>query len=144
MGRFRDALADCALLLLRDLDDDEVARLQARARQLGLDALVEAHNTGELERAVRLGADPIGINARDLSTFRIDRDAQLELVAAAPRDRVVVAESGVSSRAQGAAAELAGADAIPVGTSLIGESHPSTQLPGHIHRPDRQDCGLPL
>src|SRR3989440_190243 len=134
MGRFRDALAGCALLLLRDLDDDEVARLQARARQLGLDALVEAHNTGELERAVRLGADPIGINARDLSTFRIDRDAQLELVAAAPRDRVVVAESGVSSPAQGAAAELAGADAILVGSAPVRAPHPPPELAEPISR----------
>src|SRR2546421_4603618 len=142
MGRFRDALADCALLLLRDLDDDEVARLQARARQLGLDALVEAHDAGELERAVRLGADPIGINARDLSTFRIDRGAQLELVAAAPRDRVVVAESGVSSRAQGAAAELAGADAILVGSALMRAPDPAAKLAELISRPLAKVCGL--
>ncbi|MEX2646052.1 MAG: hypothetical protein WD249_07315, partial [Gaiellaceae bacterium] len=107
-----DAGADAALLLLRDLDDSGVAELMRAAAGLGLDALVEAHDADELERAVRLGADPIGINARDLATFRIDRRAQLELVAQAPRDRVVIAESGVSSRAQGAAAEQARADPI--------------------------------
>ena len=53
----------------------------AVARKLNLDALVEAHTADELDRAVSLGADPIGINARDLSTFRIDRAAQLDLVA---------------------------------------------------------------
>ena len=53
----------------------------AHARELGLDTLVEAHDAAELARAVALGADPIGINARDLATFAIDRGAQLELVA---------------------------------------------------------------
>src|SRR5437868_5036098 len=140
--RLAEAGADCALLLLRDLDDEEVTRLRARARQLGLDALVEAHDAGELERAVRLGADPIGINARNLSTFRIDRSAQLELVATAPRDRVVVAESGISSRAQGAAAELAGADAILVGSALMRAPDPAAKLAELISRPLVKVCGL--
>ena len=86
------------------------------AARIGLDTLVEAHDAAELARAVALGADPIGINARDLATFAIDRHAQLRLVAQAPRDRVVIAESAIHSRAQGAAAELAGADAVLVGT----------------------------
>ena len=140
--RLAEAGADCALLLLRDLDDDEASRLQARARELGLDAFVEAHDAGELERAVRLGADPIGINARDLATFRIDRQAQLELVARAPRDRVVVAESGVASRAQGAAAELAGADAILVGSALMRAPEPAAKLAELISRPLVKVCGL--
>ena len=76
-----------ALLLLRDLDDARAPRSWPAARELGLDALVEAHDAEELERAVRLGADPIGVNARDLATFGIDRRAQLELVARAPRPR---------------------------------------------------------
>ena len=88
-------------------------------RTLGLDLLVEAHDADELERAVALGAEVIGINARDLGTFAIDRGAQLELVAKAPRDRVIVAESAIGNRAQGAEAELAGADAILVGSTLM-------------------------
>ena len=92
-----------ALLLLRDLDDATCAAMRRTAAELGLDTLVEAHDAAELDRAVRLDAAVLGINARDLATFRIDRDAQLELVARAPRDRVVVAESGVTTRAQGAA-----------------------------------------
>ena len=137
-----EAGADAVLLLLRDLDDGAAARLQAHARDLGVDALVEAHDADELERAVRLGADPIGINARDLSTFRIDRRAQLELVARAPRDRVVVAESGVHSRAQGAAAELAGADAILVGSALMRAEDPAARLAELISRPVVKVCGL--
>ena len=142
LAALAEAGADCVLLLLRDLDDADAAGLQKRARELGLDALVEAHDADELERAVRLGADPIGINARDLSTFRIDRSVQLELVAAAPRDRVVVAESGVWSRAQGAAAELAGANAILVGSALMRAPDPAAKLEELISRPLVKVCGL--
>ena len=81
--------ADAVLLLLRDLDDEHAARLMTTARELGLDALVEAHDADELERAIMLGADPIGINARDLSTFHIDRNAQLDLVAQATLQQTV-------------------------------------------------------
>ena len=90
-----------------------------------MDALVEAHDADELQRAMQLDAPVIGINARDLSTFAIDRRTQLELVARAPRDRLVIAESGVHTRAQGAAAELAGADAILVGSALMQARRPA-------------------
>ena len=138
----RDAGADAALLLLRDVDDSQTAELMRAAAELGLDTLVEAHDGHELERAVRLGADPIGINARDLASFRIDRRAQLELVAGAPRDRVVVAESGVDVRAHGAAAELAGADAILVGTALMRAPDPAAKLGELLSRPLVKVCGL--
>ena len=134
--------ADAVLLLLRDLDDEYAARLMMTARELGLDALVEAHDADELERAITLGADPIGINARDLSTFDIDRNAQLDLVAQAPGDRVVVAESGIESRAQAAAAELAGADAVLVGSALMRATDPAAKLRDLIDRPLVKICGL--
>ena len=134
--------ADAVLLLLRDLDDACVRDLLARAAELGLDTLVEAHDAGELERAVRLDAPVIGINARDLETFEIDRRAQLALVEKAPRDRVVVAESGIASRAQGAEAELAGADAILVGSALMRAEDPEARLAELISRPLVKVCGL--
>ena len=112
------------------------------AARLGLETLVEAHDAHELERAVALGAPVIGINARDLSTFRIDRRAQLELVARAPRERVVIAESGIESRAQGAAAELAGADAILVGSTLMRAPDPAAKLRELLSRPLVKVCGL--
>jgi phosphoribosylanthranilate isomerase len=84
----------------------------------------------------------VGLNARDLSTFRIDRAAQLELVARAPRDRVVVAESAIESRAQGAAAELAGADAILVGSTLMRALDPAARLGELLARPLVKVCGL--
>jgi indole-3-glycerol phosphate synthase / phosphoribosylanthranilate isomerase len=138
----RGAGADAVLLLLRDLDDAQAAGLLRCAAELGVDALVEAHDADELERAVRLGADPIGLNARDLGTFAVDRRAQLRLVAAAPGDRVVVAESGISSRAQAAAAELAGADAVLVGTSLMRARDPGAKLAELVARPLVKVCGL--
>jgi indole-3-glycerol phosphate synthase / phosphoribosylanthranilate isomerase len=134
--------ADAALLILRDLDDRAAARLIEHARRIGLDALVEAHDAYELQRAVVLGADPIGINARDLGTFAIDRDAQLKLVADAPRNRVVIAESAIHSRAQGAAAELAGADAVLIGTALMRASEPAAKLRELASRPLVKVCGL--
>jgi indole-3-glycerol phosphate synthase / phosphoribosylanthranilate isomerase len=142
LRELRDAGADAVLLLLRDLDDERAALLLAATRELGVDALVEAHDAEELRRAARLDADVIGVNARDLSTFRIDRGAQLELVASAPRDRVVIAESGIESRAQGAAAELAGADAILVGSALMRAPEPAEKLTELLARPLVKVCGL--
>jgi indole-3-glycerol phosphate synthase len=138
----REAGADAALLILRDLDDATASRLIAAAGELGLDTLVEAHDEEELGRATRLDARVIGVNARDLGTFRIDRGAQLELVAKAPRDRVVVAESAIHTRAQAAAAELAGADAVLVGTSLMRSPEPGAKLRELLSRPLVKVCGL--
>jgi indole-3-glycerol phosphate synthase / phosphoribosylanthranilate isomerase len=134
----RGAGADAALLILRDLDDATAKRLMDGAEELGLDTLVEAHDEDELERATRLGARVIGVNARDLGTFNIDRSAQLALVAKAPRDRIVVAESAIHTRAQAAAAELAGADAVLVGTSLMR----GAKLEELLSRPLVKVCGL--
>jgi indole-3-glycerol phosphate synthase len=142
LARLREAGADAVLLLLRDLDDLRAGALQAAARGLCMDALVEAHDQEELDRALRLGADPIGINARDLGTFSIDRDAQLRLVARAPKDRIVIAESAVQTRAQGAAAELAGADAILVGTTVMRAPDPEAKLAELLSRPLVKVCGL--
>ena len=134
--------ADAVLLLLRDLDEQTTVELMRAARELQLDTLVEAHDRDELRRAVRVDADVIGVNARDLTTFEIDRAAQLELVAQAPPDRVIVAESGIVSRAQGAAAELAGADAVLVGSTLMRAADPAAKLADLISRPLVKVCGL--
>src|ERR671935_299665 len=135
--------ADAVLLLLRDLDDSRAAAMMSYARELGLETLVEAHDANELQRAVALGAEVVGVNARDLTTFEIDRDAQLELIARMRRhDAVVVAESGIHTRAQGAAAELAGADAILVGSALMRAADPATRLRDLVSRPLVKVCGL--
>jgi indole-3-glycerol phosphate synthase len=141
----REAGADAVLLLLRDLDDDAAGRLLRIAAGLGLEAVVEAHDAAELARAATLAAPVIGINARDLTTFAIDRRTQLDLVRASrslPHAPVVVAESGVLTRAQGAAAELAGADAILVGSALMQAPDPAAKLQEVLSRPLVKVCGL--
>jgi indole-3-glycerol phosphate synthase/phosphoribosylanthranilate isomerase len=142
LRELRDAGADAVLLILRDLDDATATRLLAYTEELGIDALVEAHDADELQRAMQLDAPVIGINARDLTTFEIDRRTQLDLVARAPRDRLVIAESGVHTRAQGAAAELAGADAILVGSALMQAPDPQAKLRELLSRPLVKVCGL--
>jgi len=138
----KEAGADAVLLLLRDLDDETVSALMAEADRYGLDTLVEAHDAAELDRGLALDAPVLGVNARDLSTFAIDRETQLQLVARAPRDRVVIAESGIVSRAHGAAAELAGADAILVGSTLMRAPDPAAKLTELLSRPLVKVCGL--
>ncbi len=138
----KEAGADAALLLLRDLADGQCAALMRLAVELGLDTLVEAHDAGELERARALGAPVIGVNARDLSTFELDRDAQLRLLARAPRDRILIAESAIATRAQGAAAELTGAKAMLVGSTLMRAPDPGAKLAELLHRPLVKVCGL--
>jgi indole-3-glycerol phosphate synthase / phosphoribosylanthranilate isomerase len=135
--------ADAALLLLRDVDDQRAAAISSYARELGVELLVEAHDANELQRAIGLGAEVVGVNARDLSTFEIDRKTQLDLVARLRQhNAVVVAESGVHTRAQGAAAELAGADAILVGSALMRADDPAAKLREIVSRPLVKVCGL--
>jgi len=143
MLKAKVAGADAVLILLRDVDDQRAAALMTYAHELGLETLVETHDAEELQRAVGLGAEVIGVNARDLSTFEIDRGTQLELIAQmSAHDGVIVAESGVHSRAQGAAAELAGADAILIGSALMRAEDPAARLRDIISRPLVKVCGL--
>jgi indole-3-glycerol phosphate synthase/phosphoribosylanthranilate isomerase len=141
--RAKVAGADAVLILLRDVDDQRAAALMSYARELGLETLVEAHDAAELQRAVGLEAEVVGVNSRDLSTFESDRLTQLELIARMrAHDAVVVAESGVHSRAQGAAAELAGADAILIGSALMRAQNPAERLSVIVSRPLVKVCGL--
>jgi indole-3-glycerol phosphate synthase/phosphoribosylanthranilate isomerase len=142
LAAVREAGADAALLILRDLDDATTATLMAEAGALGLDTLVEAHDATELERAEALGAPVIGVNARDLGTFRIDRRAQLRLLERAPGDRILVAESAIESRAQAAQAELAGANAVLIGSTLMRAHDPGAKLTELVSRPLVKVCGL--
>lgn len=145
LRRLKEAGADAVLILLRDVDDGRARVLLARAEELGLDTLVEAHDGEELERALALDAPVIGVNARDLRTFEIDRATQLRLVAQARTrapERVVIAESGVHTRAQGALAELSGADVILVGSALMRASDPPAKLAELLSRPLVKVCGL--
>ncbi|HEX5490870.1 MAG TPA: indole-3-glycerol phosphate synthase TrpC [Candidatus Udaeobacter sp.] len=88
--------ADAVLLIVAALDDAALAKLRAIAEdELGLDAVVEAHTSEELRRAVGAGATIIGVNNRDLRTFRTSVATSERLIAEAPRDRIMISESGL-------------------------------------------------
>jgi indole-3-glycerol phosphate synthase / phosphoribosylanthranilate isomerase len=115
--------ADAVLVILAVLADEEAAAVMAEARRLGMDVLVEAHSAGEVRRAVGLGADIVGINNRDLDTLRVDLATTERLSALVPAGTLIVAESGISDRAD--VARLAPyADAFLVGSSLMRAEDP--------------------
>jgi indole-3-glycerol phosphate synthase len=111
--------ADAVLLIAELLDDDRLLGLLRAARELGLEALVEAHEPEALDRAIRSGADAIGINQRDLRTLELDRGTAARLASRVPADRVLVAESGVAVPADVRALPPR-VDAVLVGTALVG------------------------
>jgi indole-3-glycerol phosphate synthase/phosphoribosylanthranilate isomerase len=116
--------ADAVLVMLSVLDDAAAAEVIAEASRFGMDALVETHDETEVARAVALGAGLIGINNRDLKTLRIDLAVTERLAALVPADRLVVAESGITDRAD--VDRLARhADAFLVGSSLIRAERPA-------------------
>ncbi len=109
--------ADCILIIMACLTDDAARALIDCAREWGMDALVEVHDEAELDRALLLDAQMIGINNRNLKTFVTDLDVTLRLVPRIPKECLVVAESGLSSRA-----DLERLREADVTTFLIGES----------------------
>lgn len=123
----RVAGADAALLILTMLDDALAADLLGLIRSLGMEALVEAHNQEEVERAVALGARVIGVNSRDLRTFEEDVRIVQRLRALVPPDRVFIAESGIRNRLGAAMARAWGADAILVGEALMRAADPEVK-----------------
>jgi indole-3-glycerol phosphate synthase len=111
--------ADCILLIMAALDDSEARELAAYAAELGLDALVEVHNSAELDRALRLDARLIGINNRDLKSLKVDLKTTEALSPLVPPDRIVVGESGIYDPADLDRLASAGARCFLVGESLM-------------------------
>jgi indole-3-glycerol phosphate synthase len=120
----RAAGAAAILLIVRALAPTQLERLLAAARHAGLDALVEVHTGAELDVAIAAGAPVIGVNSRDLDSFRIDVDAAWRVLERVPRDRVAVAESGMATVADVERAAHAGADAVLIGTALSAADDP--------------------
>lgn len=138
----RAAGADAVLLIVKALSDSTLRELCNGAEDLGMSALVEAHDATEVERAMSAGARIIGVNARDLQTFDVDLDASLSLIERISGDRVAVAESGVGGGADVERAGRAGADAVLVGGWLM-KSDPRRrveELAGHRRRPRPGDA----
>jgi indole-3-glycerol phosphate synthase len=109
--------ADCILIIMACVTDAEARDLLAAARAWTIDAIVEVHDRPELDRALALDADMIGINNRDLKTFVTDMDVTRRLAPLIPKDRLVIAESGLMTRA-----DLDALAETGVTTFLIGES----------------------
>lgn len=124
----KDAGASAALLIVRYLDDEKLSELLAEARALGLDALVETHSEEEINRAVAVGADIIGVNCRDLSNFTVDVSISERLLKAIPDGIVKVAESGIKTSADIARLRAAGANAFLIGTALMKSADPKKAL----------------
>ena len=116
--------ADAVLLIVRILDDAELRSLHDHATALGMSVLVEVHDRVELARALDLGAAIIGINNRDLSTFRTDLATTLELLDDVPDHVTVVSESGIRDRADVDRLGECGVDAILVGEALLRAPEP--------------------
>ena len=111
--------ADAVLLVVGALDSEALAALYAEARALDLDALVEVHDEEELEAALEIDADVIGINNRNLTDFSVDVGRTFDLLAEVPAGKTVVSESGISSRDQVEELERVGVDAVLVGETLM-------------------------
>jgi indole-3-glycerol phosphate synthase len=115
----RAAGADAVLLIARILDDSALAGLLGLAVELGMDALVEAHDGAEVERSLAAGATLLGVNNRDLDTFTTDLELCVRLAPAVPADVVYVAESGIRTADDVDRLGAAGVDAVLVGESLM-------------------------
>lgn len=115
----RAAGADIVLLIVAALDQRTLERLHSLITDLGMTPLVETHSADELSRATDVGARLIGVNARNLSTFELDRNLFGSLVDRFPADAIKIAESAVKSASDVAAYRAAGADVVLVGEALV-------------------------
>ena len=128
MFEARAAGADLVLLIVAALDDATLSELYRLILDLGMTPLVETHDADEVRRAVNLGAAVIGVNARDLSTFELDRDLFGRLAPSIPDGTVRIAESAVSSVADVEHYRRAGADVVLVGEALVTGGDPVATL----------------
>lgn len=124
----REAGASAILIIVRALNDDEIAALFTAAKLAGLDALFEIHNESELERAVKHEARIIGVNNRDLAVFKCDLGLSERLIPLFPRHVIAVSESGIFNGADAARVKAAGAHAILCGEALMKAPDPSALL----------------
>ena len=116
------------MLFRSSLEAEELAELKALAWELDLDALVEVSRPEELERALEVDADVIGINNRDLSDFSVDLQRTLDLLADVPAGKTVVSESGIRRREQIEELEQVGVDAVLVGETLMRAPDPEAAV----------------
>ena len=127
--------ASAVLLIAALLDDAGLRDLVGLARDLGLDVLLEVHDAGEMERALRVEDVVIGVNNRDLRTFEVSLRTSLDLAGMVPPGRVLVAESGIRDRADVEALAAAGVDAVLVGESLLRQGEATEAVSALVEPP---------
>ena len=120
--------ADAVLLIVAALTAEELSSLAAGARRYGLDVLCEVHDSEELERALGAGCDLIGVNTRDLRTFKVDAETAFRLAEKLPKDVLRMAESGIRSAEDIARLRMAGYQAFLIGESLMRAERPGDAL----------------
>jgi indole-3-glycerol phosphate synthase len=120
--------ADAILLIVAALTDAELQVLRESARGYGLDVLCEVHDAEELDRALALECECVGVNSRDLKTFEVSLDRACELAAMLPKSAVKVAESGIHTAAEMQRLQAAGYEAFLIGESLMRRAHPGEAL----------------
>ncbi len=124
----RAAGADLVLLIVAALEQKVLAELHTLIGELGMTALVETHSAEEVDRALEIGAQVVGVNARDLSTFQLDRDLFGTLAPSIPSGVIRIAESAVTSPADVAHYREAGADVVLIGEALVTGDDPVSTL----------------
>lgn len=139
----RGAGADAILLIVRILDDRALAGLLRLGGELGMGVLVEVHEEAELDRALDVGAGIVGINNRDLSTFRTDLGVTEALLRRLPPDVLVVSESGLRCRDDVLRVGDSGADAVLVGEGLLRAWDPGTAAAAMVGCPRRSRMEVP-
>ena len=120
--------ADCILLIVAALEDGQMAELEACASGLGMNVLVEVHNEKELERALRLQTALLGINNRDLRTFKTSIQNTIDLLPGLPEDKLVVTESGILTKDDVIRMREAGVNAFLIGEAFMRAQEPGEEL----------------
>ena len=124
--------ADAVLLIVAMLDPGLLGELRSLTQELWMQSLVEVHDEAQLEQALAVDAEIIGINNRDLRTFKTDLEVTERLAPAVPAGKIVVSESGVSSRDSIDRVRAAGAHAVLVGEALVTAADPGARLRGLV------------
>jgi indole-3-glycerol phosphate synthase len=130
--------ADAVLLVVGSLRKDDLERLHAEAQALDLDAIVEVHDEEELECALELDVDVIGINNRNLEDFSVDIQTTVDLLAAVPTGKTVVSESGIRTRQEIEELERVGVDAVLIGETLMRAADPEAAV-RELTRPEESE-----
>ncbi len=124
----RSAGADAVLLIAAILDEKALKNFIWLTEALGMAALIEVHDEEEIKKALEAGASLIGVNNRDLKTFKVDINATIRLLPLVPKDKILVSESGLSAREEILTLKKAGVSAFLIGTALVKEKDAGKKL----------------